>query len=481
MKISELKPTALWSFFENITRIPRPSKHEEKILAWLRSFAQERGLVYRQDAAGNIVIRKPAQNSSSTETVILQSHVDMVCEKDSDVKIDFLNDPIEAYIDGNFIKAHGTTLGADCGIGMASALYVLDSKELSHPPIEALFTVDEETGLTGAFSLEADMLTGKRLINLDSEDEEQVFIGCAGGIDTVASFHAERQEAPKGVVAVRISVGGLCGGHSGDNINSGLANANLLLARVCHELKKEIPLFIADIDGGNLRNAIPREATVTLAVEPSQIPFIESTVRIIEKAAKAEYHRTEASLKITSEKGGDISGKVLCAELSGRLIDSIFTAVNGVTAFSQDIEGFVETSTNLASIKIKGDEIVISTSQRSSIDSKKEWLSDMIKTHFESFGATVWQSDGYPGWAPVTDSPIVEKTVEAYRKVYGRLPQVKAIHAGLECGLFLAVKPELDMVSIGPDIKNVHSPSERLDIESTVKFAEVLETLLASL
>lgn len=481
MKISELEPTPFWSIFERITQIPRPSKHEGKILAWLKEFATERGLAYREDDAGNITILKGAQNSASEEPVALQSHVDMVCEKDSGVEIDFLNDPIPAYVEDGHIRARGTTLGADCGIGMAVALYVLDDQKMSHPPIEALFTVDEETGLTGARSLGGDMITARRLINLDSEDREEIFIGCAGGIDTVASFKAERTVVPDGLTAVTIRVGGLKGGHSGDDIDAGLANANLLLARVMHALLDVTPLWITDIDGGNLRNAIPREASVSLAVIPSAMRAAEAIVARINSAARKEYRKTEPSLAIEMTRTGEAKGEALTTDLGYRLTEALFTAVNGVVSMSADIEGLVETSTNLASVKIKEGRVVITTSQRSSSDSRKEWLAAVMKAHFEAYGADVSQSDGYPGWSPATDSPLAARTAEAYRKVYGREPAVKAIHAGLECGLFLSVRPELDMVSIGPDIKGVHSPSERLDIESTTGFLEVMKTLLAGL
>lgn len=481
MRISELEPSSLWGIFERITQIPRPSKHEGKILAWLKEFADERGLACREDDAGNITILKGAQNSDSTEPVALQNHVDMVCERDPDVEIDFLNDPIPAYVDGTHIRARGTTLGADCGIGMAVALYILDNKEMSHPPIEALFTVDEETGLTGARSLGEDMITASRLINLDSEDSEEIFVGCAGGIDTVASFKAERTVVPDGLTAVTVRVSGLKGGHSGDDIDAGLANANLLLARVMHALLDVTPLWITDIDGGNLRNAIPREASVSLAVIPSAVRQAESIVARINSAAGKEYRKTEPSLSIEMARTGKAKGEALTTDLGYRLTEALFTAVNGVISMSAEIEGLVETSTNLASVKIKDGRVVITTSQRSSSDSRKEWLAAVMKAHFEAYGADVSQSDGYPGWSPSTDSPLVEKTAEAYRKVYGRDPAIKAIHAGLECGLFLAKRPELDMVSIGPDIKGAHSPSERLDIESTAGFLKVMETLLAEL
>ncbi len=481
MKISELEPAPLWNLFEQITRIPRPSKHEGKILAWLKEFADGHSLAYREDEASNITILKGAQNSASTEPVALQSHVDMVCEKDPDVKIDFLNDPIPAYVDGDHVRARGTTLGADCGIGMATALYVLASDDMSHPPIEALFTVDEETGLTGAHSLGEDMITARRLINLDSEDREEIFIGCAGGIDTVASFKVERAVVPDGLTAVTIRVGGLRGGHSGDDIDAGLANANLLLARVMHALLEVTPLWITDMEGGNLRNAIPREAYVSLAMMPSALRHAEAIVSRIEAAARKEYGKTEPSLIIETTRTGQAGGEALTTDLGYRVTEAIFTAVNGVVSMSREIEGLVETSTNLASVKIEEGRVVITTSQRSSSDSRKEWLAEVMKVHFEAYGADVDQSEGYPGWAPATDSPLVAETVEAYRKVYGRDPAVKAIHAGLECGLFLAKRPELDMVSIGPDIKGVHSPSERLDIESVTRFAEVMRVLLGSL
>lgn len=476
--IYNLQPKEVWQYFYEITRIARPSKHEEAIINYLIEFSNSLNLSYKKDEVGNLVIYKPAQKSAVTRPIILQSHVDMVCEKEEWSTINFATDPIEAYVDGNMVKARGTTLGADCGIGMAIEMAVLASKTISHPPIEALFTVDEESGLTGAFGLSADMLTGKTLINLDSEDEQEIFIGCAGGRDTVATF-CTKYVSIDGRKLLRLTIDGLQGGHSGDNINQGLANSIIVLSRFIKYATEELGCLLVDISGGNLRNAIPRRAEVVLALSTNSEKLQESIITEWQKFGKTiqkEYHHTEPNIafEIVEEAAKEHMSGAFSPCLTTSIINSIFCVQNGVIAYSQDIEGFVESSSNLASVRTYSDRVEIVSSCRSSVESKREYLSKVMTTHYSSYGATVWQSGGYPGWEPSPKSYVVELFKEAYTHCYGNLPKVKAIHAGLECGLFLTKYPLLDMVSVGPDIKLAHSPSERLKIESVSKFWDVM-------
>lgn len=457
-----LTPASVWNYFEEITQVPRPSKKEEKILAYLVDFATKNGLEYKRDEIGNIVIiREASKGKEGASTVVLQNHVDMVCEKNSDVVKNFETDPIDIYVDGDWLKARGTTLGADCGIGMAIALGVLTDKTISTPRVEALFTVDEETGLTGAFELGTNMLTGKYMINLDSEDEGEIYIGCAGGIDTVASFAFTREAVKTGAKYVSLTVAGLSGGHSGDDINKNLGNSNILLCRFLFSLDEKFQLI--SFDGGNLRNAIPREAVAVIAT--SDVESVMAKFAAYEAVVKAEYHKSEPNLKLKGEVI-ECSEMAICEAVAKNIICAAVTVPNGVQAMSQDIAGFVETSTNLASIKIKGSNIEIVTSQRSSLESKKLFLASQLNCLFSLYGGTVKHSDGYPGWAPVANSSLLDMFKEEYSSIFGKEIAVKVIHAGLECGLILKKYPQLEMVSIGPTLRGVHSPEERLEIKT---------------
>lgn len=457
-----LVPANVWNYFEEITKVPRPSKKEEKILAYLVDFATKNGLQYRRDAIGNIVIIRPASaGKESHETVILQNHVDMVCEKNSDVVKDFENDPIDIYVDGQWLKARGTTLGADCGIGMAMAMALLTDKTISTPQIEALFTVDEETGLTGAFELGEKMLTGKYLINIDSEDEGEVYIGCAGGIDTIATFPFIREEIKPSYQTLSLTVAGLSGGHSGDDINKNLGNSNILLCRFLFSLKEDFQLI--SFDGGNLRNAIPREAVAVIAV--ADAAAVMSQFEAYEKVIQAEYYKAEPNLKVAS-KVVSSTEKAICSTVVKNVISAVVTVPNGVQAMSQDIAGFVETSTNLASVKVKGDALEVVTSQRSSLESKKLFLAAQLNKLFSIYGGSVRHSDGYPGWAPIPVSNLLEMFKSEYKSIFDKEIAVKVIHAGLECGLILKKYPQLEMVSVGPTLRGVHSPEERLEIKT---------------
>ncbi len=493
-----LEPKEVFGIFQQITQVPRPSKHEEQIGAWLVKFAKEHNLDYTQDEAGNVVMRCPATAGyESHDGVILQAHMDMVCEKNNDVEHDFMTQGIETYIDGDYIKARGTTLGGDDGIGMAMALAALTSKTLQHPALEALFTVDEETGLTGAFKLGDGILKGKKLINLDSEDDGQIFIGCAGGIDTLAKLYYDAEEVKKlkgegaGLFAARVRIGGLMGGHSGDDINKGRANANKLLVRYLFNISKQTDLRISAINGGNLRNAIAREAEALITVPFAYKEQLRIELNKFIAEAEAEYKEAEKDMSITLESEA-LPDTLMPKDVSEKLILSLYACPHGVYAMSKDMPGLVETSTNLASVKTlphsstqeNGAEkamIVINTSQRSSVESQKHNLKNMVECALRLSGAEATHGDGYPGWKPNVHSELLEVTRKAYIDITGTEPEVKAIHAGLECGLFLEKYPWLDMVSIGPQMSGVHSPSEQLSISSTQKTWKWLCKTLESL
>lgn len=481
-ELSNLKPSLVWGIFEEITRVPRPSKHEEKIIAYLVDFALRHNLRHKVDAAGNVVIYKPATAGYEEHpAVVLQSHSDMVCEKNADTQHDFFSDPIEAYVDGQWVRARGTTLGADCGIGMAAALAVLVDDTLAHPAIEALFTVDEETGLTGAFNLAPDMLSGKYLLNLDSEDEGELFIGCAGGIDTLATFTYKSERAPEGYAWLRVDVGGLKGGHSGDNIPDGLGNSNKIMARLLQLAKERYALRLSDFNGGNLRNAIPREAFAVVGVPVAKKSAFLRLVRSFAADVAGELQYTDAGFWMKAEECGK-PRRVVDADTQHRLLTAIVSVANGVLAMSFAMKGLVETSTNLASVKFlpKG-RIQVVTSQRSSVESAKRYAARTVEGTFALAGAKVVHSDGYPGWAPNPNSHLLDVAVATYRELFDKEPVVRAIHAGLECGLFLEKYPHLEMISFGPTLRGVHSPDERLEIATVDKFWRHLVLLLARL
>ncbi|MBN1118557.1 MAG: aminoacyl-histidine dipeptidase [Bacteroidales bacterium] len=476
--IFELEPKLVFKYFDEILKIPRPSKKEEKIISYLEDFAKEQKLEIQKDKAGNIVIRKAAcKGYENRKSVVLQSHVDMVCEKNADVKHDFMKDPVPAYIDGDWIKAKGTTLGADNGIGVATQLALLADKSIEHGPIECLFTIDEETGLTGAFMLKENMIKSKILINLDSEDEGEIFIGCAGGVDTLIDLPLKYKKTANNQVAFNIKLSGLKGGHSGDDINKGYANSNLLLFRLLLNLSKKYAIGLSDFQGGNLRNAIPREAEATIVVKNKLVEKLKSTVKEYEQVIKSEFATTEPELKlkVTETK---LPKEILKNSVFKKLIYSVYSCPNGVISMSQDVEGLVETSTNLASIKIIMKTAHIVTSQRSSVETAKTDIADRIKCNFNLAGAKVKHTESYPGWTPNTNSEILGIATNAYKKLFGKDAKVKAIHAGLECGLFLEKYPYLDMISIGPTMRGVHSPDERLQVSTVDMYWKFLLQIL---
>ena len=471
MEVKDLKPELIWKCFDEVTKVPRPSCHEEQIRDFLVKFAKDNNISVKTDKVGNVLMRKAGTaGHENAPTVILQAHMDMVAEKNGDVEHDFMKDPIDTYVDGEWVKARGTTLGADNGIGIAAAMAVMSDKSLEHGPLEALFTVNEEIGLEGAQNLGKDMISGSMLINLDSEDDGEIFVGCAGGIDTTAEFVYKRSFSPENFKFMRVSVSGLLGGHSGGDIHLGRANANKVIARFIWECSQRWDISLSSIEGGNLRNAIPREANAVFGIHTDHH---EEMMRHLKKYASAitkEYDGIEPSMKLDIETV-DRPEYCIDSETSLRLVRAIYSAPHGVYSMSHDIEGLVETSTNLASVKMPEEgKVVITTSQRSSVESRKEDMAGQVEAHFQLAGAKVSHSDGYPGWAPNMKSPIMKISAEAYEELFGVKPAIKAIHAGLECGLFLSRYPNLDMVSFGPTMTGVHSPDEQLLIPTVEKF-----------
>lgn len=471
MEKKDLKPAGVFHFFEEICQVPRPSKKEEKIIAYLKAFGEKHQLETLTDEAGNVLIKKPATpGMENRKTVVLQSHVDMVCEKNNDVKHDFLTDPIETEIDGEWLKAKGTTLGADNGIGVATQLAILADNTIEHGPLECLFTVDEETGLTGAFALQEGFMNADILLNLDSEDEGELFIGCAGGIDSVAEFTYKEVEVPAGYFFGKVLVKGLKGGHSGADIHLGLGNANKILNRFLSQAFKKYDMYLCEINGGNLRNAIAREAYAIIAIPDADKHALRTDLNIFAAEVEAEYAVVDPSLQFILESENACE-TAIDKDTTKRLLQSIYAVPHGVYAMSQDIPGLVETSTNMASIKMKPNHIIrLETSQRSSITSAKQDIANMVRTVFEMGGAEVAFGDGYPGWKPNPHSEILEIAAASYKRLFGVDAKIKAIHAGLECGLFLDKYPALDMISFGPTLQGVHSPDERMLIPTVEKF-----------
>lgn len=471
MEIKDLQPALIWQIFDEITKVPRPSCHEEQIRNFLLDFAKKHDIEAKTDKVGNVVMKKAAvPGYEKAPVVVLQSHMDMVAEKNSNVEHDFIKDSIKTYIDGEWVRAHGTTLGADNGIGMAAALAVMIDEEIKHGPIEALFTVNEEIGLEGAENLGKDMITGKILINLDSEDDGEIFIGCAGGIDTTAIFDYKRSFSPKNFTYFKVSVSGLLGGHSGGDIHLGRANANKVISRFIWECSNKWDIEVSSFTGGNLRNAIPREAEAVFGIHNNHKQAIDKFMKRYADEIRNEFKGIEPSMKFEIK---EVENPVYCidSETSVRLIRALYSAPHGVISMSHDIEGLVETSTNLAAVRMEEDcKIKVTTSQRSSLESRKNDIAGQVNAHFQLAGAKVNHSDGYPGWAPNMESKIMKISSDAYEELFGVKPQIKAIHAGLECGLFLTKYPYLDMVSFGPTMRDVHSPDEKLLIPTVEKF-----------
>lgn len=459
---SLLQPSIVFDCFAEVNKVPRPSKKEEKMIAFLQAFGEGLGLPTKVDKTGNVCISKPATpGHEHRKTVILQSHMDMVCEKNKDVDFNFETDAIQTYIDGEWLCAKGTTLGADDGIGVAMQMAILQSTDIEHGPIQCVFTRDEETGLTGAMGMKNDFMQGDYLINLDSEDEGQIFVSCAGGVRTTATYPFPTEEVPAGYYTFRVGVKGLTGGHSGDDINKKRGNANKILVRfLCNEMEKT-DLRLIDIQSGGLHNAIPREGYALCAVPADQKEQMRIDLNILSAAVEEEYSVTEKSLLFTLDSC-EASAVAMERQAMRRMLLSLQAVHNGVFAMSQDMEGLVETSSNLASIHLEGDRVVVTTSQRSSVGSACQHMASVVRAAFELGGAEVLTNEGYPGWKLNPNSEIVKIAKESYVSLFGKEPLVLAIHAGLECGLFSEKYPNLDMVSFGPTLRGVHSPDERL-------------------
>ena len=477
-KLSHLEPKAIWENFEQICSIPHPSKKEEKIIAFMKQFGENLSLKTIVDEVGNVIIKKPATPGfENRKGIILQGHLDMVPQKNSDKNHDFEKDPIEPLIHGEKIKANGTTLGADNGIGVAAAMAVLQAKDLQHGPIEALFTIDEETGMTGAFGLKPGLLDGDILLNLDSEDEGEIYVGCAGGIDANITYTYKTEDVPLNSTAFKISLLGLKGGHSGMEIILGRGNANKLMNRFLKYATKKMHIRIAHIDGGSLRNAIPRESFAIVTVPQELENDFMAAIKEFEGIYKNEYLNTEPDLKFFTEKAAKPE-KVIDKITQISMIHGVYACPNGVIRMSDAIPGLVETSNNLASIKMNQETIQISCLLRSSVDSAKKDLAEAIESAFVTSGAKVEFTGGYPGWKPNMNSAILKEAREVYNKKFGKIPEIKAIHAGLECGLLAGAYPNLDMISFGPTIRYPHSPDEEVNIASVQKFWDFLVEVL---
>jgi dipeptidase D len=476
--VAGMKPPLVWKYFAEFARIPRCSKHEQQAGKYVLDTAKKLGLTAKQDRAGNVVVRKPASaGRERARSVCLQGHLDMVCEKNAGKVHDFSKDPIELVRKGNFLMANGTTLGADNGIAVATNLAIMEDRTLEHGPLELLFTVDEETGLTGAHNLEPGFLESKTLMNLDSEEEGALYVGCSGGKDTTATWTVEFEPVPEGWSGFELAVTGLRGGHSGLEIDKGRGNALKMLNRVLIALGDE-GARLAKIDGGNKRNAIPREARATIYVAKGKAAAVQSAVAKWNDTLRAELKSVEPDLQVSATEVKGRKGSVLKKKYQKQITTVISALPHGVTKMNADISWLVETSTNVAVITTKGKKVELATSQRSSVASEIAEIAQTVRTIMEMGGAEVTQGDGYPGWNPNLDSPILKLAIQTYEQLNGKKPEVKAVHAGLECGIIGEKYPGMDMVSFGPTLEGVHSPDEKMHIDTVPKFWNFLTAIL---
>ena len=480
-EVRNLEPKQLWNKFADLNAVPRPSKKEERVIAFMMEFGQKLGLETIKDEVGNVIIKKPASpGMENRKTIVMQSHLDMVHQKNNDTVFDFDTQGIEMYVDGDWVRAKGTTLGADNGLGVATIMAILESKDIKHPAIEALFTIDEETGMTGAMGLKGGLLNGEILLNLDTEEDDEIDIGCAGGVDVTAVRSYNEEEVPEGSVGYTITVKGLNGGHSGMDIDKGLGNANKIMNRLLFDGFENFGLQIAEINGGSLRNAIPRESVAKVIIaEMYDEAFVFDMQEIINDI-KFEYKTTEKNLTIEIVKS-ELPSKVMDLGVQEGLLRAIYAAHNGVYRMSADMENLVETSNNIARVIVKDGEISIQNLTRSSVESSKFDLANALRSAFELFGCEVTFTGSYPGWTPNVESPILDVLTSIYEKQNGSKPHVVACHAGLECGILGTNYPDMDMISFGPTIKGAHSPDERASISSAQKYwkfvMEILENI----
>ena len=479
--VAELEPKHLWKQFYELTQVPRPSKKEEKIRTHIRELLKSLNTDFKEDAVGNIVAFVPATAGyENAPTVVLQGHLDMVCEKNKDKVHDFENDPLDVSIKNGWVIADRTTLGSDNGIGVAAGLAVITDQDIIHGPIELLFTVDEETGLTGAKNLEPGFITGKILLNMDSEEDGAFYVGCAGGVDTIATMKLKSEKKKSSASAYELHITGLKGGHSGLDIQEGRGNAIKILGRALKTLNK-LEYNIASIEGGSLRNAIPREAEVILFMNESDFNTAEELLNEFQITIQNEFHSIEKGIKILIKKADSSLEDVFTKESTAKVINVILALPHGVISMSQDIPGLVETSTNLATIKLVGGKLRIGTSQRSSVDSAKDYISDSVVAVFNLSDAEVELGDGYPGWMPNLDSKLLKVSKQTFKNLFNKEPEIKAIHAGLECGILEGKNPGIDIISFGPTIENAHSPDERVNIVTVAKYYDLLKGILRSL
>ena len=478
MVLGSLKPTPVWKHFEKLCSIPRPSKHEQQAAEYVLAFAKSCGLQAVRDAAGNVIVKKPATpGMENRRTVVLQTHLDMVPQKNQEVQHDFTRDPIKPRLEGETVTATGTTLGADNGIGVSAALAVLEAKDLVHGPIEALFTIDEEAGMTGANQLKGGMLDGDILFNLDSEDEGELCIGCAGGMDVVAKLAYAETPVPAGAIAFKVSLTGLKGGHSGVDIHLGRANANKVMTRFLWEARRASDLRIVSWEGGDLRNAIPRWANAIVVVPQDKADVFQKSLEAVGAQIRAEYQAIDPGIECSIEKQ-PAPAKAMDAPTTKRFLDGLYAAPHGAFAMIRDMPSVTETSTNLAIVKVEKGLATITNMLRSSVDSKRTDVGNMLRSVFETMGAEVETRGGYPGWQPYTASPVLKMLRELYERKFGKAAHVTATHGGLECGIIRSNYPAMDAVSFGPTIRFPHSPDEFVEIPSVQKFWDFLTAAL---
>ncbi|MEJ5092630.1 aminoacyl-histidine dipeptidase [Sphingobacterium faecium] len=477
--LEALTPQELWANFSALNAVPRASKKEERVIAFMIDFGKKLGLEVTEDHVGNVLMRKAATpGMEDRKTVVLQSHLDMVHQKNNDTTFDFDTQGIDMFIDGDWVRANGTTLGADNGIGVATIMAILASKDLAHPAIEALFTIDEETGMTGAMGLQGGVLTGEILLNLDTEEDDEIDIGCAGGIDVTASKSYLEEASPSGAVAFEIAVKGLNGGHSGIEIHKGLGNANKIMNRLLYKSYEEFGLQIATLNGGSLRNAIPRESVAKVIVSSEHEDHFASDLAPLIADIQAEFKTVDAGLTITVEKLTQVPAQVISAHDQEQLINAVYAAQNGVYRISADFDDLVETSNNIAKVSVADGKISVKCLTRSSVESSKIDLAQSLEATFSLAGFDVEFSGSYPGWTPNANSEILEVLKRIYIEQHQEEPKVVACHAGLECGILGKNYPDMDMISFGPTILGAHSPAERVSISSVQKYWEFVKQML---
>jgi dipeptidase D len=481
-EVRNLEPKVLWNKFADLNAVPRPSKKEERVIAFIMKFGQELGLNTIKDEVGNVIIKKPATaGMENRKTIVMQSHLDMVHQKNNDTDFDFNTQGIEMYVDGEWVRAKGTTLGADNGLGVATIMAILESTSIPHPAIEALFTIDEETGMTGAMGLKGGLLEGEILLNLDTEEDDEIDIGCAGGVDVTAVAEYDEEDTPADAVGYTITVKGLNGGHSGMDIDKGLGNANKIMNRLLFNGFEDFGLQISTIHGGSLRNAIPRESIAQVAIAPIYDEAFTYDMQEVINEIKAEFKTTEPNLEILIEKSATTPTKVMPPMAQFYMVRSIYAAHNGVYRMSADFDNLVETSNNVAKITVADGKLTVQCLTRSSVETSKFDLANALRSAFELMGCEVTFGGSYPGWTPNANSEILDVLTSIYEKQNGTKPHVVACHAGLECGILGTNYPEMDMISFGPTIKGAHSPDERANITSAQKYWKFVLEILANI